>query len=410
MEIIDTFSNKKIKINLSPKIYVCGPTVYDYVHIGNVRPLIIFDILNRVMSLDGKVTYVHNLTDIDDKIIIQAKKEKKKDLDLSSFYASDYLNLINDLNIKKPTYLPKVSKNINEIIKVIDELVKKSFAYKKDDGIYFSIKKWDKYFKINNFSIDKLKSSNLSKEKNSLDFSLWKITKDDGIKFKSKWGNGRPGWHTECVALIMKYFNGHTIDIHGGGVDLKFPHHINEWAQFSALTGRDITKVWMHIGHVNFYDQKMSKSLGNIIYVRNFLKKYSNNVLKFLLISNFYTKPMNVNENSIKNAQMQVDKIKNLLFKLIWKYNLKIENFFIKKDEEFLKILNDNLNIPNGISLLNLYIKKLNKNYDKELVEKFLFILNIFGISYNVNFKLLNELKNKKAEINELKIKEIIKI
>ncbi|BDV02204.1 MAG: cysteine--tRNA ligase [Candidatus Hepatoplasma vulgare] len=410
MEIIDTFSNKKIKINLSPNIYLCGPTVYDYVHIGNVRPLIIFDILNRVMSLNGNVTYVHNLTDIDDKIIAQAQKENKNELDLSFFYAKDYLNLIDKLNIKKPTYLPKVSENMNEIIKVIDELIKKSFAYEKEDGIYFSIKKWDKYFKINNFSVDKLKISDLSREKNSFDFSLWKITKDNGIKFKSKWGDGRPGWHTECAALIMKYFKGKTIDLHGGGVDLKFPHHINEWAQFSALTGSDITRAWMHIGHVNFDNKKMSKSLGNTIYVRNFLKKYSSNVLKFLLISSFYTKPVNVNENSIKNAQMQVDKIRNLLFKLVYLYDLKENNFLIKKDEEFLKIINNNLNIPNSISLLNLYIKKINKNYDKEIIKKFLFILNIFGISYNIDFKLLNELKNKKMETDDLKIREVIKI
>lgn len=408
MEIIDSFSGLRKRLNKKKlNIYVCGPTVYDYVHIGNVRPVIIFDILINVLSLDHKVKYVHNITDVDDKIINRAIAEKKDEKEIADFYAKNYLNVLNELNISLPTHLPRVTENISYLEKFIKKLLKKSFAYKLEDGIYFSIKKWEKYDKITNFSKDKLKTNDLSRNKNKeTDFVLWKFTNDNGIKFNSTFGKGRPGWHTECSALISKYFKNKTIDIHGGGVDLKFPHHINEWAQFEALNKKPLSNSWLHVGHVNFNKTKMSKSLNNVFYVKDFLSKYSTNVLKFLLISNSYSKPINVDDNTINNAKIQISKIENVLIKILWDYEIDKKDFIDKKDNEFLKAINRNLDIPNGISILNSYIKIINKNYDLDKIQKLLFILKILGIIYEVDFFSLNKLKNDKKENYQKKFKE----
>ncbi len=399
------------------KIYVCGPTVYDYPHIGNIRPPLIFDVLVRILELNSKVTYVHNLTDIDDKIINKSIEQNKTEEEISSFFTNEYLNNLSELRIKKPTYMPKVSENIDGMVNFIKEMITQGFAYESMGDVYFDIDKWDKYFeKVNQkefmLEIDKFKNDS-SKKKNKNDFALWKKT-EIGKTFSSPWGDGRPGWHTECSYFVEKYFGKNGIDIHGGGIDLKFPHHINEMAQYEMKNKIDMSKNWMYVGHVNYENQKMSKSLKNIIIVNSFLEKYSSNILRMVMYSNHYTKPIDVNDNLINNSKKQLEKIKNSLQRYLLNTDKEVDIKDIKLlDEEFIKILSNDLDIPNGITYLNALISDLNKNSNNDTFRKINFILNILGIniSYEYDFKEIKEaIENKDFELLDKIKKEMVKI
>lgn len=382
----DNYSRTKKEFTM----YVCGPTVYDYAHIGNMRPPIVFDVFYRILSLDHNVTYVQNITDIDDKIIDKALETGKTEKEISDFYLDDYLKNLKKLNIKDPTYMPRVSDNINEMVDYIDMLVKNGNAYVSNGDIYFSLNNWEKIREKYIFNLDELLVSDPSKDKKyKHDFTVWKKT-NKGVNFKSPWGLGRPGWHTECSFFIYKFFGKNGIDMHGGGVDLKFPHHLNERLQYELLFGNDLAKNWIYVGHIFNDNKKMAKSVGNIITINDFLSKYSPNVLRMIFLSTSYSKPINVNNEKINEAIFQIEKIKNVILKFIIeeikltkKVNLKEE-----EDKEFIENVKANFNFPNAISYIDKQINLLNKEHNIEIFNKFLFNLDLLGFKLEINIKV----------------------
>lgn len=415
MKIFDTYSQKNhefknsiTKINM----YVCGPTVYNHVHLGNIRPLIIFDVLVRYLQfLKIKVKYVHNITDIDDKIIKQAISENINELVLSKKYMNSYLELIKKLNII-PMQNPKVSDYIPEIIEYINKLIDKNYAYVIDGNVYFDVKKVKSYGKLSKIKLDDLFMGERievnTDKKNSLDFVLWKKTKL-GIVWNSPWSKGRPGWHTECSYLINKFFDGETITIHGGGIDLRFPHHENENAQNIALTGRKISKYWMHVGHLNIDNQKMSKSTNNFILVNELLKKFDYSVIRWLFYQNHYRSPLNFNNVTLNNSIKDIEKIFLTLNKaktILISANKSLPSKF-KVNKEFLLAIEDDLNFANSTKVIWNLIHAINncikfKEFNKlfNLCEELLWCLSIYGIEpknlHNKNnVKLIKEWSNK---------------
>ena len=265
MKIYDSLSNKNIEVTEPITMYCCGPTVYNDVHVGNIRPIITFDVLNRYFLFFKKqVKFVHNITDIDDKIIKTAKQNNENELELSNRYYLRYVNILKLLNIDTNMIMPKVSENLNGLISYIQELINSKHAYVSNGDVYFDVKSIDNYGCVSHQKIDELISGvrieNSSNKKSNLDFALWKKT-TEGINWDSPWSKGRPGWHSECSYFINKYF-GKQVEIHGGGVDLKFPHHENENAQNLAISHLNIAKIWMHVGHININNKKMAKSEG----------------------------------------------------------------------------------------------------------------------------------------------------
>ncbi|MDE6429472.1 MAG: cysteine--tRNA ligase, partial [Malacoplasma sp.] len=300
MKLYDYISQQNVEVssaNKTVKIYVCGPTVYNHVHIGNLRPIITFDVLNRLLiELGYKVIFIHNITDIDDKIINKALQEQKSELEIAEFYEKKYLDILDNLSIyKKNMLFPKVSTHIKDIENYIQKIMDNNFGYFKNGDVYFDTLKSDKYGTISNKKIDDLligqKSQLNFKKNNSQDFVLWKKT-NIGLNWDTQFSKGRPGWHTECSCLINKYLGIQT-DIHGGGVDLKFPHHENENIQNIAVTGKTLARIWMHVGHLNINNEKMSKSLQNFILAKDILKTESANTIRWFFYQTNFTNPLN---------------------------------------------------------------------------------------------------------------------
>lgn len=411
-----TFNSKQITM------YLCGPTVYNHVHIGNIRPIITFDVLNRLLlTLGYKVNFVHNITDIDDKIIKQAILEKKLETEISNFYYHQYLQILKQLNVDfKKIHIYKVTDNIDSIINYIDEIVKKDFAYESNGDIYFSIQKITNYGHLSNKTLDELligaRVQVNSEKKNENDFVLWKKTKE-GITWKSSWSNGRPGWHTECSCLINKYI-GKQVDIHGGGIDLKFPHHENENAQNIAINNKELAKSWLHVGHLTIMEEKMSKSLNNFILAKDLLQQNDANSIRWFFYKTVYSNPINYSSELIKDASNEINSIINNLnvFKsyLYINKSFKLNN---KKYYDCLSNLIDNLNFPNHISLILQLLKEANlllRNKQwKELnvlYNKIFFSLSILGIEMkNIHTKKNIELLlewNKEKNKNNFKLSD----
>ena len=373
-------------------IYNCGPTVYNDIHIGNSRPVIVFDVLYRyLVSQNIEVNYLHNLTDIDDKIIAAAKNKNQSELQLSSYFSKEYEDIRKKLNIKD-MIIEKVSDNIDGIIDYIDRLVKTNGAYVVNGNVYFDTKKNSEYGKLSHRSIDDQNKveriEENSEKKNPTDFVLWKNT-NEGIKWETPWSLGRPGWHTECSYLIEKYFKT-SLTIHGGGIDLKFPHHENENAQHECLYNEDIAKIWMHIGHINIDNQKMSKSLNNFILIKDILKEYSYQEIRWFIYKTNYRNPLNFNQNIMNETRIEIEKIQKIIntSKTDLIYNKSLSSQFILS-ENFIKEMDNDLNISNGITEIYDLIKKLkneirNKNYSE--VNNFLNMiisnLSILGIEF----------------------------
>ena len=292
------------------KVYVCGPTVYGPPHIGNFRPIITFDIYIRsLLKLGKKVHLTHNITDIDDKIIAYAGTNKTTEEAVANRFLKIYRNLLKKFNITTINELPLVTKNLDQIINFITKLVNKKKAYEIKGNVFFDVTKAKAYGIVSNQNLKKIipnKVHPLARSKN--DFVLWKKT-NQGIQFDSPWGKGRPGWHTECAALVAKTYNGQQLDIHGGGVDLIFPHHENENAQFQVLFNKELTRQWKHIGHLNFQAIKMSKSKGNTIDAQTFIKTYGADVLRMIFLASSPTKPLTIKKSLIDNAFRNLDKL-----------------------------------------------------------------------------------------------------
>ena len=307
MKLFNSLTNKKEEFvpikEGEVSIYVCGPTVYNYVHIGNTRPMIVFDILRRTFEYLGyKVTFVSNFTDVDDKIIKAAKEEGISEKELTDKYIKAYEDVRRGLNLLFPTYAPRVTETMQPIIQFIEQLVKDGYAYEVDGDVYFRVTKIKEYGMLSGIKIEDLiagaseRVEDNDKKESSTDFALWKKT-DEGIQFDSPWSKGRPGWHTECVVMINDIFENGYIDIHGGGQDLKFPHHENEIAQSIACHHHPIAHIWMHNQMININNQKMSKSLGNVLWAKDLLEQLGCNVYKWLMLSTHYRNPLNFTDD-----------------------------------------------------------------------------------------------------------------
>ncbi len=308
------------------RFYVCGPTVYDFFHIGNARPFVLFDVFRRYLeSIGYQVTYVQNFTDIDDKMINRANEMGITVAELAEKFIGEYYEDADALGIKRATFNPRATHEIDEIIRLVTTLIEKGHAYEKDGDVYFSVSSFPEYGKLSKQSIDELKSGariEVDERKNDpLDFALWKSSKPGEPFWSSPWGEGRPGWHIECSAMSTKYL-GVSIDIHGGGSDLIFPHHENEIAQSESASGSQFVKYWLHNAYIMIDKEKMSKSLGNFMTVRDIRKKFNPLVLRFFLLSAHYRSPINFSREGLDQAQSALERIINCYADL----NFAIEN------------------------------------------------------------------------------------
>ena len=399
--LTNNLSNKKEKfVPIDKKkigMYVCGPTVYDDPHIGNARPLVIFDILFRVLKCkygNQSVNYIRNITDIDDKII-QASQDKK--ISVSEITKKVTKNFHDDcifLNCQKPTEEPKATENINLMIDMINELLKKNFAYKKNGHVYFEVNKFKEYGKLSNKKLEDLIAGSRveisENKKNPEDFVLWKPSNESEPSWKSPWGQGRPGWHLECSAM-SKRFLGNELDIHGGGIDLLFPHHENEIAQSRCANDTKVfANYWVHNAFITISNEKMAKSQGNILKINDFKEKVSGQILRFALMSAHYKQPLDWNDKLLKECKNTIDKWYQIYLSL--KTPLKIPN-------EMLLPLYDDLNTPGYISNLhNLFDKAKNGNENDKKI--FISACNFVGLLNETKDQWL-EFKKKKSLISE---------
>ena len=349
-------------------MYVCGPTVYNYPHIGNMRPVVVFDTLRRFLRYVGyEVTYVSNFTDVDDKIIKEAQKEGKSEKELTEFYIQEFLKVTRLIGSEPPSITPKVTEYISKIIEYIDNLVKVGAAYVVDGDVYFRVEKINDYGALSGINVEDLKVGarieENSKKESPLDFALWKTT-TDGIKWDSPWGKGRPGWHTECCVMIDTIFPGHLIDIHGGGYDLKFPHHENEIAQSEAMHDHKIAKYWMHNAFINFGNEKMSKSLGNVVYAKDMIEQYGGPVTRLVILNAHYRQPVNFTEETVTAAKQEIAKMETAYKQMA--LQLQVNNIDLEKGkpvyiDKFLQALADDLNTANALAELYNLVKEGNQ-------------------------------------------------
>ena len=299
------------------RLYVCGPTVYDHAHVGHARSAVVFDVIRRWFEYRGyKVIFVRNYTDIDDKIIKRSKEEGIPWQEVARKYIESYEEDMRALNVKEPTYKPKVTEHIREIVEMIDGLIEKGYAYEADGDVYFSVEKFPEYGKLSKRKTEELLAGARvepgENKRNPLDFALWKKSKEGEPGWKSPWGVGRPGWHIECSAMSMKYL-GETMDIHGGGLDLVFPHHENEIAQSESYTGKTFARYWVHNGFVMINYEKMSKSLGNFFTVKEVLKRFSPDVVRLFLLSTHYRSPIDFSFERLEETKRALNRIMNFL-------------------------------------------------------------------------------------------------
>ena len=359
-------------------MYVCGPTVYNYPHIGNARPIVVFDTLKRTFQALGyKVKMVSNYTDVDDKIIKVAKECGVSEKEITEKFIKAYNDDRLALHAMMPDAAPRVTETMDAIIAFIELLVKKGHAYEIDGDVYFRVNSVETYGKLSNQQIDDLmvgaRIDENSKKENPLDFTLWKRT-DEGIQWNSPWSVGRPGWHTECVVMINKEFHGeHTIDIHGGGMDLKFPHHENEIAQSRAAYETPIANYWIHNGMVIIDGEKMSKSLGNVIWAKDMIEKIGGNVLRWVFLSAHYRSPLNINEEAIETAKKELQKVQTSLKQAYVK--LALADVEITDEAEdtlltpFMDAMQDDMNTPNAFAALFETVKVLNQTIRQREVD-----------------------------------------
>lgn len=354
------------------KMYVCGPTVYNYIHIGNARPVIFFDVVRRYLTYLGyEVTYVQNFTDVDDKLIRRAEEEGVTVKEVADKYIDAFYDDIKALEIDRATIYPRVMDHMEEIKSFIVELIKKGYAYEADGDVYYRTAMFDGYGKLSHQDIDELRSGARiqvdERKENPLDFALWKKAKEGEIFWDSPWGQGRPGWHIECSAMSRKYL-GDTIDIHAGGADIMFPHHENEIAQSEACNEATFARYWMHNGYVNIDNQKMSKSLGNFITVLDIRQQYRPEVLRLFMLGTHYRQPINFSREIVEQAENGLSRLENSLLNI--KHRLETaqegpaEESAIQKlmelREQFKKKMDDDFNTADAVSVLYDLAKEAN--------------------------------------------------
>ncbi|MEM5831872.1 MAG: cysteine--tRNA ligase [Candidatus Aenigmatarchaeota archaeon] len=409
------------------KIYVCGPTVYSHTHLGHARTYVTFDILIRFLEYLGyKVKYVRNVTDVghlsgeilegEDKVILEAKKEKISPWEIVDKYMFEFFKAMDLLNIRRPNIQPRPSQLIPEILEFIDKLIEKGYAYITESGIYYDVSKFENYGKLSGIKKEELIKHRVEPDitkKNPADFALWKFVKDENypLQWNSKYGKGFPGWHIECSIMNLKHL-GEQIDIHGGGMDLIFPHHENEIAQTEAITNKQFVKYWMHVNFLTVNGEKMSKSKGNFIILKDFLSKYNPEVLRIFFLRAHYRSELDFNENIIKECEEILDKLYRTLdylksVKKEEKTNIISDNIE-KLKQEFLEALADDLNFPLALSkylemsdIILSNIENIGKDEANKIYEIFFEIGNkILGLFYT----------ERKSKINEALIEKIVEI
>ena len=377
-------------------MYVCGPTVYDDPHIGNARPLVIFDILFKILKNNfSKVTYVRNITDIDDKIILSSQKLKISTKELTEKITKSFFEDCKFLNCEDPTHQPKATEHIDLMIQMINDLIKKGYAYENNKHVYFEVKKFSEYGKLSNKKLEDLIAGSRveisDNKRNSEDFVLWKPSIKDEPSWESPWGNGRPGWHLECSAMSKKFL-GSEFDIHGGGIDLIFPHHENEIAQSRCANDtKTFAKYWVHNAFITMSNEKMAKSQGNILKIKNFRNNTSGQVIRLALMSAHYKQPLDWNDKLISDCQ-------NTLNKWYRIYSSDIKTVQVTK--EVLKPLYEDLNTPGYIANLHQLYEQANKGENKEL---FISACKFIGL-LNENNEQWEKYKKDKASISETEI------
>ena len=369
MKIYNSLTDKKEEFKTLKEgkvnMYVCGPTVYNYIHIGNARPVVFFDIVKRYLVYKGyEVTYASNITDVDDKIINRAIEEKVTEKEIVDKFATQYFVDCANLGSNKPDVIPYATNYINQMVNYIKNLEDTGYAYYNDGNVYFRISKIDDYGILSNQRKEDLIAGARidveDKKESPLDFTLWKNT-DVGIKWDSPWGKGRPGWHTECCVMIDDIFKG-EIDIHGGGTDLKFPHHENEIAQANASGHNHLSKYWMHVGRLQIDNQKMSKSEGRTIWVKDLIQSYPYQAFRLFILSSHYRQPINYTDEIINQFNKEWEKIskayKQAYVSLVMDDKLSKE--YSEDIKEFETYMDDDFNTPNVLMLINNVIKKIN--------------------------------------------------
>ncbi|MBO5495400.1 MAG: cysteine--tRNA ligase [Eubacterium sp.] len=408
MKVFNTMTRRKEEFvpvdEKQVRIYACGPTVYNYIHIGNARPLCVFDVLRRYMQYRGyNVKFVQNFTDVDDKIINRANEEGLTFEEVSEKYIKEFWTDAHGLNFKDADVHPKATENIEEIIEIIKTLEEKGYAYAVDGDVYFRTLKFNGYGKLSHQPIEDLQSGARiavgEKKEDPLDFALWKGAKEGEPYWDSPWGKGRPGWHIECSAMNRKYL-GNTIDIHCGGQDLIFPHHENEIAQSEAANGEPFAKYWMHNGYINVDNVKMSKSLGNFKTVREIADAYGYEVIRYFLISSHYRSPINYSLEIIEQCKSALERLytcrESLDFAIKNAKDTDTDGELIKlidsRKEQFITAMDDDLNTADGLSAIFELVKDINtKILDKEVskevcehaAEIFDELCGVLGILYN---------------------------
>lgn len=407
------------------KMYVCGPTVYDFIHIGNARPYVVFDTIRRYFEYMGyNVTYVQNFTDVDDKIINKANIEGVDANVIANRYIEEALKDAKALNVKNPTYAPRVTEEIKEIIEMIQTLIEQKNAYEIDGTVFFDTSSFKEYGKLSGKKLDELEIGSRIKldesKKNDTDFVLWKPKKEGEIAWKSPWGEGRPGWHIECSVMAKKYL-GEEIDIHAGGEDLVFPHHENEIAQSECCNHKPFAKYWLHNGFINIENEKMSKSKGNFFTVRDIAKEVPYDVIRFFILCGHYRAPINFSREAMEASKKSLDRIKNCVKNL----NHLINNSIIENmldDEKSLDVfknidnykssfkdeMDNDFNTSNAITCIFEIVRLINsvandkcsKKFLQKLLNEILSLCNVLGILY--------ETGEEKQNIDEKEIEELI--
>ena len=369
MKIYNTLTGKKeILETLEPnrvKMYVCGMTVYDHTHIGHARTFLCFDLIVRYLRHSGfTVDYIRNITDVDDKIIDRSKKLNIEALDLTSKYIDSMQHDFNSLGMIDPDQEPKATENIPSIIKLIEKLIEKNHAYAGKSDVYFSTDSFAEYGRLSRRNTEEMLAGarvNIDEEKrNPADFVLWKKA-DQGLAWDSPWGKGRPGWHIECSAMSMDAL-GESFDIHGGGMDLKFPHHENEIAQSKCSTGKDFATYWMHTGSLRIDQEKMSKSLDNFITIKDALKSFSSEVLRYFLISSHYRSPMNYSIDGLTEAQASLDR----LYTALKDCEIQVDEVENEFSFQYRAMMDDDFNVPGALAVLFDIAKSINLLKDSD--------------------------------------------
>ena len=422
MKIYNTLTRQKdefVPINEGKVgIYVCGPTVYDYIHIGNARPMIVFDTLRRYFEYKGyKVNYVSNFTDVDDKIIKKANEEGVDSKVISERFIAECKKDMQSLNVKEATTHPKATEEIPDMIKMVETLIDKEYAYEKDGTVYFRTRRFKDYGKLSKKNIDDLRSGNRDllvsgedEKEDPLDFVLWKPKKEGEPAWESPWGEGRPGWHLECSVMSKKYI-GDVIDIHAGGEDLIFPHHENEIAQSEAANDTEFARYWMHNGFLKINNEKMSKSLGNFFTVREIGEKYDLEVIRFFMLSAHYRSPLNFSEDLVAASKNGLDRIKTAAARLdeavakgidSHETDEEIKNLDVVSDyvKKFEAAMEDDLNTADAISVLFELSKLANttvtagestKAYASKVYDTIKMLADVLGIKIKQEKELLDE-------------------